>query len=62
LAWTGTGEPPIPKANIEDIKRHFEGEGNRLRLGFDWVIRQYEKRNLCSSAVVNIHLDEAGIM
>lgn len=35
LAWTGAGEPPIPKASIDAVKRHFGSTDTIARIGFD---------------------------
>ena len=35
LAWTGKGEPQLPRSVIENIEDHFEARGCLDRVGFD---------------------------
>jgi len=35
LAWTGSGEPCIPIASIESIRKYFEEQGMGDRISFD---------------------------
>jgi hypothetical protein len=38
LAWTGTGEPPIPRGQVERIRSQFQASSNEERIGFDCAI------------------------
>ena len=38
LAWTGSGEPPIPLSTVVRIKDHFVVTSMQHRIGFDCVI------------------------
>jgi hypothetical protein len=38
LAWTGTGEPPIPRRQVERIRSQFQASSNEDRIGFDCAI------------------------
>ena len=40
LAWTGTGEPAIPRAQIDSLQRHAD-EHYKGRIGFD-CLESYE--------------------
>jgi len=38
LAWTGSGEPPIPQALLDVIQNHADAAGFGSRIGFDCQI------------------------
>jgi hypothetical protein len=42
LAWTGSGEPSIPKHTVVRISDHFESEGMLERINFDCDIQQQD--------------------